>query len=198
MEIDPDTWLAPAPDGTPAWRISSPAAVTGPNCFIPQVVPRSAIALDVVSSRPRTPRPGSSSPASARWSAGPSTISLPDVWHLRTSTPGTDEGPVPRTPSRTRWCGGPRERSRRIPLATRRLGLQRSCSRPSEEEPAHRHAVGARCSISPGCAWASKTSTKAYLYFATDTQRLADQAKFISYGPARYSSAPLVGNPSRH
>ena len=34
---------------------------------------------------------------------------------------------------------------------------------------------------------------KDYLYFATDTQRLADQAKFISYGPARASSAPLVG-----
>lgn len=32
-----------------------------------------------------------------------------------------------------------------------------------------------------------------YVYFATDTQRLADQAKFISYGPARASSAPLVG-----
>ena len=32
-----------------------------------------------------------------------------------------------------------------------------------------------------------------YLYFATDTQRLADQAKWISYGPARKSSAPLVG-----
>jgi len=34
---------------------------------------------------------------------------------------------------------------------------------------------------------------KDYLKFATDTQRLADQAKFISYGPARASSAPLVG-----
>ncbi len=33
---------------------------------------------------------------------------------------------------------------------------------------------------------------KAYLNFATDTQRLADQAKYISYGPARGSSAPLV------
>lgn len=32
-----------------------------------------------------------------------------------------------------------------------------------------------------------------FLYFATDTQRLADQAKYISYGPARKSSAPLVG-----
>ncbi len=33
----------------------------------------------------------------------------------------------------------------------------------------------------------------AYVKFATDTQRLADQAKSISYGPARASSAPLVG-----
>ncbi|MCU9847297.1 extracellular solute-binding protein [Defluviimonas sp. WL0024] len=32
-----------------------------------------------------------------------------------------------------------------------------------------------------------------FLKFATDTQRLADQAKYISYGPARASSAPLVG-----
>ncbi|MDH3376052.1 MAG: ABC transporter substrate-binding protein [Gammaproteobacteria bacterium] len=32
-----------------------------------------------------------------------------------------------------------------------------------------------------------------YLTWATDTQRLADQAKFISYGPARKSSAPMVG-----
>ncbi|MEL7114188.1 MAG: extracellular solute-binding protein [Pseudomonadota bacterium] len=32
-----------------------------------------------------------------------------------------------------------------------------------------------------------------YVKFATDTQRLADQAKYISYGPARMSSAPLVG-----
>ena len=32
-----------------------------------------------------------------------------------------------------------------------------------------------------------------YVKWATDTQRLADQAKYISYGPARNSSAPLVG-----
>jgi putative spermidine/putrescine transport system substrate-binding protein len=35
--------------------------------------------------------------------------------------------------------------------------------------------------------------TMDYVNFATDTQRLADQAKYISYGPARASSAPLVG-----
>ena len=32
-----------------------------------------------------------------------------------------------------------------------------------------------------------------FVNFATDTQRLADQAAYISYGPARESSAPLVG-----
>ena len=33
-----------------------------------------------------------------------------------------------------------------------------------------------------------------FVRFATDTQRLADQAAYISYGPARMSSAPLVGD----
>ena len=33
---------------------------------------------------------------------------------------------------------------------------------------------------------------KHFLHFATDTQRLADQAKYISYGPMRASSQPLV------
>jgi len=35
-------------------------------------------------------------------------------------------------------------------------------------------------------------AVKKFLRFATDTQRLADQAKYISYGPARNSSAPMV------
>lgn len=36
------------------------------------------------------------------------------------------------------------------------------------------------------------SKVKDYLKFATDTTRLADQAKYISYGPARASSAALV------
>ena len=32
-----------------------------------------------------------------------------------------------------------------------------------------------------------------FIAFATDTQRLADQAQWIAYGPARRSSLPLVG-----
>ncbi|MEG9861304.1 MAG: ABC transporter substrate-binding protein [Parvularculales bacterium] len=32
-----------------------------------------------------------------------------------------------------------------------------------------------------------------FITFASDTQRLADQAQYISYGPARLSSIPLVG-----
>ncbi len=36
-------------------------------------------------------------------------------------------------------------------------------------------------------------AVKKFAKYATDTQRLADQAKYISYGPARKSSAPLVG-----
>jgi hypothetical protein len=38
-----------------------------------------------------------------------------------------------------------------------------------------------------------KAAVMDFVEFATDTQRLADQAAYISYGPARQSSAPLVG-----
>ena len=47
--------------------------------------------------------------------------------------------------------------------------------------------------IPAGLSDERKKAAMEYIYFATDTQRLADQAKYISYGPARASSAPLVG-----
>ena len=39
----------------------------------------------------------------------------------------------------------------------------------------------------------NKENALKFIAFATDTQRLADQAKWISYGPARKSSGALVG-----
>ena len=39
----------------------------------------------------------------------------------------------------------------------------------------------------------NKEGALEFIKFSTDTQRLADQAKWISYGPARKSSGPLVG-----
>jgi len=47
--------------------------------------------------------------------------------------------------------------------------------------------------IPAGLSDERKKAAMEYIYFATDTQRLADQAKYISYVPARASSAPLVG-----
>ncbi len=47
--------------------------------------------------------------------------------------------------------------------------------------------------IPEGLSEERKNRALNYIKFATDTQRLADQAKYISYGPARASSAPLVG-----
>lgn len=39
----------------------------------------------------------------------------------------------------------------------------------------------------------NKEAAMDFVAFSTDTQRLADQATYISYGPARKSSGPLVG-----
>jgi len=36
-------------------------------------------------------------------------------------------------------------------------------------------------------------AAKKFITFSTTTQALADQAKWIAYGPARKSSGPLVG-----
>ena len=38
----------------------------------------------------------------------------------------------------------------------------------------------------------NKKTALEFLKFATDTQRLADQASWISYGPVRKSSVPLI------
>jgi len=46
--------------------------------------------------------------------------------------------------------------------------------------------------IPDGLSNERKTRALDFVYFATETQRLADQTKYISYGPARKSSAPLV------
>ena len=39
----------------------------------------------------------------------------------------------------------------------------------------------------------NKEAALKFIAFSTDTQRLADQASWISYGPARKSSVPLIG-----
>jgi putative spermidine/putrescine transport system substrate-binding protein len=39
----------------------------------------------------------------------------------------------------------------------------------------------------------NQAAAEKLLRFASDTQRLADQAKYISYGPARKSAAPMIG-----
>ncbi|WP_417207672.1 extracellular solute-binding protein [Antarctobacter sp.] len=49
--------------------------------------------------------------------------------------------------------------------------------------------------VPTGLSAKRKARVMDFLYFATDTQRLSDQAKYIAYGPARRSSAAL---PVRH
>ncbi len=46
--------------------------------------------------------------------------------------------------------------------------------------------------IPTGLEDAEQARVEHFLAFATDTKRLADQANYIAYGPARLSSAPLV------
>ncbi len=62
-------------------------------------------------------------------------------------------------------------------------GQDVQCASPAAHTPPERTSKGGK----------NKAEVMKYLRFATDTQRLADQAKYISYGPLRASSAPMVG-----
>ena len=220
MEIDPDTWLAPAPDGTPASEdfFAGTLSPGGTNCFIPQIVysttfgyrtdvfageqPSSiadvfdldkfpgkrslerkpinnlewALLADGVA--PADVYPTLSTPEGvARALAKLDTVKDQVVWWSKGAQPPqllADGEVVMASAYNGRLFSAIAEKNQPIAM----MWDQQVFDLDGWVVP-----VGVR----------DLEAVKKYLYYATDTQRLADQAKFISYGPARYSSAPLVG-----
>lgn len=214
--VDPDEWLAPAPDGTPA----SEDFIEGTlgDCFIPQILYATMFAYNT----------------EAFPDGGPETIG--DIWNVE-KFPGTRA--LQQIPQKNlEWAliadGVPDDEVYEV-LATQE-GQDRAFAKLDEikdnviwwtegaQPPqmlADQEAVIATAyngrifnaqvnedqpfkivwdrQMFETDGWVVPVDTgkldqiKDYLYFATDTQRLADQAKYISYGPARKSSAPLVG-----
>lgn len=216
LQIDPDEWLAPAPDGTPA----SEDFIEGTmgDCFIPQILYATMFAYNT----------------QAFPDGGPQTIA--DIWDTE-KFPGTRA--LQQIPQKNlEWAliadGVPDDEVYDV-LATKE-GQDRAFAKLDEikdnviwwtegaQPPqmlADKEAVIATAyngrifnaqvnedqpfeimwdhQMFETDGWAIPVDTgkedliKDYIKFATDTQRLADQAKYISYGPARKSSAPLVG-----
>ena len=218
--IDPDTWLAAAPDGTPATKdfIAGSLTIGGTNCFIPQIVFSTTFGYRTDAFKGKQP----------------STIS--DVFDLKTfpgkralqkvaktnlewaliadGVPGKDVYKVLSTPE-----GVKRAFARLDTIKDHVVWWTKGAQPPqllADGEVVMASAYNGRLfsaiaekkqPIAMMWDWqafdldgwvvprGSKklAEIKKYLRFATDTQRLADQAKFISYGPARKSSIARVG-----
>jgi putative spermidine/putrescine transport system substrate-binding protein len=211
MEYRPDEMLAPGDDGTPASEDFGDLIVS--DCFIPQIVYSTTFGYrtDMVGDTPPTSicdvfdlekYPGKRSLEkrpinNMEWALICDGVAIGR--RLRRAgnrrRPGSGASPS-STPSRTRLSGGlpaPIRRSFSPMARSSWLDLQRPSLQPDRGAgPACRDALGLpgvrpRRLDHPGRSAGGPPGSRDGLRasFATDTQRLADQAKWISYGPAR-------------
>ncbi|WP_421875073.1 extracellular solute-binding protein [Pacificispira sp.] len=220
MEIDPATHLAPAPDGTPAAEDFGDLLVS--ECFIPQIVYSTTFGYrtDVAEWGGKSPStvcdvfdtatfPGKRSLEkrpinNVEWALLCDGVAPEDVYEVL----GTDEGVAQALAKLDTirddiiWWSAGAETPQRLADGEAVIGSTYNGRLFSVIEE-QKQPVAMLWDwqvfdldgwiIPAGLSDERKARALDYIYFATDTQRLADQAKYISYGPARKSSAPLVG-----
>ena len=182
LEINADEQLAPAPDGTPASADFGDLIVS--DCFIPQIVYSTTFGY-------RTDLVGDTPPTDV--CAVFDTETYPGMRSL-------EKRPI----NNMEWaliCDGVAFEDVYDVLETEEGQEQALAKLATIEEQNQPVAMLWDAQVFDLDGWIIPTGLSEertqqaldYIYFATDTQRLADQAKYISYGPARASSAPLVG-----
>jgi putative spermidine/putrescine transport system substrate-binding protein len=221
MEIDFDTQLAPGDDGSTATDDFGDMLVS--DCFIPQIVfsttfgyrtdmvpegaaaPTDACAVFDLDTYPGNRALNKRPIGNMEWALLCDGVAIEDVY----DTLETDEG-IARAFAKldtikavTRWWTAGAETPQLLADGEIFMGSTyngRLFSVIAEQNQPVGMAWGYQMLdidgwiIPTGLADDRLARTLDYVYFATDTQRLADQAKYISYGPARASSAPLVGD----
>ena len=219
-QVEPDKWLAAAPDGTPASKdfFAGTLSVGGTNCFIPQIVYSTTFGYRTDAFKGEQPstladvfdlkkfpgkralekRPNNN----MEWALIADGVAAKDVYKMLS----TDEG-VARAFAKLDtikdqvvwWTKGAQPpqllADGEVAIASAYNGRLFSAI-IEKKQPIAMLWDWQNFDLD---GWVVPKGTKnlaavkKYLRFATDTQRLADQAKYISYGPARYSSAGLVG-----
>ena len=215
MEYDPDVLLAPAPDGTPASEDFGDLIVS--ECFIPNIVYSTTFAYrtDKVS-EPMTSLcdvfdlakfPGKRSLekqpiGNLEWALICDGVDPKDVYDVLSTKEGVDKAfkKLDTVKSQTIWWTKGAQTPQLLADGEVVVGSTYNGRLFSLiEEEKQPVAMLWDWQIFDLDGWIIPTGTKnleevkKLLRFATDTQRLADQAKYISYGPARLSSAPMVG-----
>ena len=218
--IDPDTWLAPAPDGTPASKdfFAGTLTIGGTDCFIPQIVYSTTFGYRTDAFKGRQPStiadvfdlktfPGKRSLEkkpinNLEWALIADGVPGKDVYKVLNTSEGVDRAFAKLDTIKDHvvwWTKGAQPpqllADREVVIASAYNGRLFSVIVEKKQPVAMLwdwQAFDLDGWVVPKGVKNLK-AVKAYLHFATDTQRLADQAKYISYGPARYSSAPKVG-----
>ena len=218
LEIDADTQLAPAPDGTPASEDFGDLLVS--DCFIPQIVYSTTFGYrtDLVGDTPPTDicsvfdldaYPGKRSLEkrpinNMEWALLCDGVAKADVYDVLATPEGQDQALAKLDTIRDSvvWWNAGADTPQLLADGEVIMGSTyngRLFSVIEEQKQPVAMLWDAQVFdldgwiIPAGLSAERQARALDYIMFATDTQRLADQAKWISYGPARASSAPLVG-----
>ena len=219
LEIDADTQLAPAPDGTPASEDFGDLIVS--ECFIPQIVYSTTFGYrnDLVGDTPPTSvcaifdleaYPGKRSLEkrpinNVEWALLCDGVAKADVYDVLETEEGQDRAlaKLDTIKDSVIWWSAGADTPQLLADGEVVMGSTyngRLFSVIEEQNQPVAMLWDAQVFdldgwiIPAGLSPEREARALDYIMFATDTQRLADQAKYISYGPARLSSAPLVGN----
>jgi putative spermidine/putrescine transport system substrate-binding protein len=218
MEVDFNEWLAPAPDGTPATEDFGDLIVS--DCFIPQIVYSTTFGYrtDLVGDTPPDSvcavfdleaYPGKRSLEkrpinNVEWALLCDGVPLEELYDVLSTDEGVDRAlaKLDTIKDQVVWWSAAAESIQlladgEVVIASSYNGRLFSTI-VEQNQPV---AMLWDWQVFDLDGWVIPTGlsderlarAKDFIFFATDTQRLADQAKFISYGPARNSSAPLVG-----
>ncbi len=218
LEIDADTQLAAAPDGTPASEDFGDFLVS--DCFIPQIVYSTAFGYrtDLVGDTPPTDicaifdleaYPGKRSLEkrainNVEWALLCDGVAKDDVYDVLETQEGQDRAlaKLDTIKDQVVWWSAGADTPQLLADGEIVMGSTYNGRLFSVIEE-QGQPVGMLWDaqvfdldgwiIPAGLSPERQARALDYIMFATDTQRLADQAKYISYGPARMSSAPLVG-----
>jgi len=219
MEIDHDTMLAAAPDGTLASDDFGSSIVS--DCFIPQIVFSTTVGYrtDMVGDTPPTDicaifdletYPGKRALAkkplaNVEWALLCDGVAKDDIYDVLATPEGQDQAfaKLDTIKAETIWWSAGAETPQLLADGEVVMGSTfngRLFSAIAEQNQPIGMLWDAQMLdfdgwiVPAGLPEDRLARVMDYLMFATDTQRLADQAKYISYGPARASSAQLVGN----
>nr|WP_272211169.1 extracellular solute-binding protein [Marinicella sp. W31]MDC2877054.1 extracellular solute-binding protein [Marinicella sp. W31] len=220
MEYDPDEMLAPAPDGTPASEDFGDLIVS--DCFIPQIVysttaayrpdllpegapaPESICAMFDTETYPGKRALEKRPINNVEWALICDGVAKEDVYDVLETEEGQDRAfaKLDTIKDDVIWWSAAAEPPQLLADGEIVMGSSyngRWFSAIVEENQPFKMLWDAQVFdldgwiIPAGLPEDRLAMVKDFVKYATDTQRLADQAAYISYGPARNSSAPLVG-----